>query len=87
MICRPQDLEKIDSKVQVARIAHTVGENKRLLILTEAEKRNIRVLNPGSKKAEPEVTQEPTTTESKGDKELENAAETTPKKKTGEETE
>jgi hypothetical protein len=86
MIYRPQDLEKIDSKVQAARIAHTVGENKRLLVLNEAERRNIRVLNPGPKKAEPEVTQEQTTTESKGDKEPENAAEPTPKRKTGKKT-
>ena len=69
MIYRPQDLEKINPKVQVARIAHAVGENKRLLILDEAEKRNIRVLNPGPKKEEPEVAvpqaQEATTAENK----------------------
>jgi hypothetical protein len=86
MIYRQQDLEKIDSKVQAARIAHTVGENKRLLILSEAERRSIRVLNPGPKKVEPGVTQEQTTTESKGDKEPENAVEPTPKKKTGKKT-
>ena len=57
MIHRPQDLEQIDPKVSVARIAHTVGENKRLLILDEAERRGIHVLNPGPKKeAAPTVT-------------------------------
>ena len=67
IIHRPQDLEKIDPKVQVAKIAHTVGENKRLLILDEAEKRNIRVLNPGPKKEEPAVqpVQEGTSVENK----------------------
>ena len=55
MVHRPQDLEKIDPKVQVARIAHAVGENKRLLILDEAERRNVRVLNPGPKKEKPEA--------------------------------
>jgi len=50
MVRRPQDLEQIDPKIHVARIAHTVGENKRLLILDEAERRSIRVLNPGRKK-------------------------------------
>jgi len=50
IVHRPQDLEQIDSKVQVGRIAHTVGENKRLLILDEAERRGIHILNPGPKK-------------------------------------
>ena len=53
MVRRPQDLEQIDPKVHVARIAHTVGENKRLLILDEAERRSIHVLNPGPKKETP----------------------------------
>jgi len=50
IVHRPQDLEQIDPKVSVARIGHTVGENKRLLILDEAERRGIRILNPGPKK-------------------------------------
>jgi hypothetical protein len=50
MVRRPQDLEQIDPKIYVARIAHTVGENKRLLILDEAQRRGIHVLNPGQKK-------------------------------------
>ncbi|MGD0424629.1 MAG: 50S ribosomal protein L32e [Candidatus Bathyarchaeia archaeon] len=50
MVRRPQDLEQIDPKIYVARIAHTVGENKRLLILDEAQRRGIHVLNPGPKK-------------------------------------
>ena len=53
MVRRPQDLEQIDPKIYVARIAHTVGENKRLLILDEAERRGIHVLNPGPKKEAP----------------------------------
>lgn len=56
MVRRPQDLEQIDPKIYVARIAHTVGENKRLLILDEAERRGIHVLNPGKKKAASAVT-------------------------------
>lgn len=50
IVRRPQDLEQIDPKIYVARIAHTVGENKRLLILDEAQRRGIRLLNPGPKK-------------------------------------
>ena len=56
LIHRPQDLEQIDPKVSVARIAHTVGENKRLVILDEAERRGIHVLNPGPKKEPIAVT-------------------------------
>lgn len=75
LVWRPDDLKSIDPKVQVARIAHTVGENKRVLIVEEAKKANIRILNPGLKKpptveappapevaaetAEPETTKEP----------------------------
>jgi large subunit ribosomal protein L32e len=51
LVWRPEDLKNIDTKLQVARIAHTVGENKRVLILEEAKKTSIRILNPGLKKA------------------------------------
>ena len=50
MVWRPVDLEHIDPKTQAARIAHTVGESKRVQILDQAKKANIRVLNPGVKK-------------------------------------
>ena len=56
MIRRPQDLEAVDPKINVGRIAHTVGESKRLLILDEAERRGIRLLNPGRKKEVSAVT-------------------------------
>jgi large subunit ribosomal protein L32e len=50
-VWRPEDLKNIDPKTQVARIAHTVGESKRVLIIEEAKKINVRILNPGLKKA------------------------------------
>ena len=56
IIQRVVDLEKLTPKQDAARIAHTVGENKRLMILEEADRRDIRVLNPGPKK-EPAVTE------------------------------
>lgn len=60
LIWRPKDLEGLDPKTQVARIGHTVGENKRVQITEEAKKTNIRILNPGLKKpTEPEVVAEP----------------------------
>ena len=50
MVRRLKDLEGIDPKTQAARIAHTVGERKRVEILDQAKKANIRILNPGLKK-------------------------------------
>jgi hypothetical protein len=60
-------LEGVDPNTQVAKIAHTVGESKRVLIVEEAKKRSVRILNPGLKKApeapaalEPEPVETPT---------------------------
>ena len=86
MVHRLKDLEGIDPKTQAARIAHTVGERKRVEILDQARKANIRVFNPGIKKeaeAVPEVTAQPTapaepTAETKTETSTEAAAEPTP---------
>jgi len=60
MVWRPKDLEHVNPKTDAVRIAHTVGENKRVQILDQAKKASIRVLNPGLKKeAVPEVVAEP----------------------------
>jgi large subunit ribosomal protein L32e len=45
------ELSQVDSTVQAARIAHTVGKKKRALILAEAKKKKITVLNPGIEEA------------------------------------
>ncbi len=61
IVWRVKDLQSLDPKVQIGRIAHTVGENKRIQIIEEAKKANIRILNPGLKKpaeAVPEVAPE-----------------------------
>jgi len=81
MVWRPKDLEGIDPKTQAARIAHTVGENKRVLILEDAKKANIRILNPGLKKpAEivPETVTEPTAPTVEPPASTESATETRP---------
>ena len=39
------DLSKIDPNTQAARIAHTVGKRKRALIIAEAKKLHIKILN------------------------------------------
>lgn len=57
-IWRPADLQSIDPRNQVGRIAHTVGEKKRVQIIEEAKKKDIRILNPGLKRA-PEPKPEP----------------------------
>ena len=92
LIYRPKDLEKLDPKTQAARIAHTVGENKRVQILEDAKKANIRILNPGLKKpteAPPETPPEPSTeTETTTETETKETAtdESTAKTETAEET-
>jgi large subunit ribosomal protein L32e len=40
-----EDLSKIDVSTQAARIAHTVGKRKRALIIEEAKKLKIKILN------------------------------------------
>ena len=74
IVHRPKDLENLDPKTQAARIAHNVGENKRVQILEDAKKASIRVLNPGLKKpaeALPEVPPEPVTETEQVETELE----------------
>jgi large subunit ribosomal protein L32e len=39
------DLSRIDPNTQAARIAHTVGKRKRALVIAEAKKLNIKILN------------------------------------------
>ena len=48
IVYRPADLEKLNPKINAARIGHTVGENKRLLILDEAERRRHSCSQPGT---------------------------------------
>lgn len=66
IVLRVEDLEKLDPSIHAGRIAHTVGERKRVQIIDEAKKASIRILNPGLKKpaeavpaVEPEVVPEP----------------------------
>jgi len=57
IVQRAQDLAKVNPETQAVRIAHTVGENKRALILDEAKKLNIKVLNPAPKPTEAEAAE------------------------------
>ena len=61
MVFNVQDLSKIDPNTQAARIAHTVGKRKRALIIAEAKKLNLKILNfkasPEAEKKEEEVAE------------------------------
>jgi large subunit ribosomal protein L32e len=46
LVSNVNDLGKIDSKTQAAKISHAVGEKKRQEILKKAEELKIKVLNP-----------------------------------------
>jgi large subunit ribosomal protein L32e len=65
LVFNTKDLMKIDPKKDAARIAHAVGNKKRIDIVTEATKLEIKVLNPGkidvkklAEKPEPKVKKE-----------------------------
>jgi large subunit ribosomal protein L32e len=65
LVFNTKDLMKIDPKKDAARIAHAVGNKKRIDIVTEATKLKIKVLNPGkidvkklTEKPEPKVKKE-----------------------------
>ncbi len=49
LIHNSTDLTKINLNTQVARIGSTVGKKKRKIILDEAGKLGVKILNPGEK--------------------------------------
>ena len=57
LVYNAQDISTVDPNTQAARIAHTVGKRKRALIIAEAKKLNIKLLNV-KVSAEPEVKEE-----------------------------
>ena len=46
LVHRPEDLEKLNPETHAVRIAGSVGMRKRILIVEEAEKLGLKVLNP-----------------------------------------
>src|SRR5208283_3242939 len=74
LVYNVQDLSTVDPNTQAARIAHTVGKRKRALIIAEAKKLNIKILNfkasPEAEKKEEEAAEgEEQTEEQKAEKE------------------
>lgn len=53
------EVAAIDPKIQAARIAHTVGNKKRALIIAEAMKNKLLILNPGVGEAGEEAGEKP----------------------------
>lgn len=56
LIHNVQEVSNVDSKTQVARIAHTVGRKKRAEIIAQARKKKITVLNAKEVKEAEEET-------------------------------
>ena len=78
LVFNTKDLTKIDPKKDAVRIAHGVGNKKRIDIVTEATKLKIKILNAGKIEAK----KLPEKVETKPKKETEAKVETKPKKQT-----
>ncbi len=76
LVFNTRDLTKIDPMKDAVRIAHGVGNKKRIEIVTEATKLKIKILNPGKIEAK----KLPEKVETKPKKEAEAKVETKPKK-------
>ena len=64
-VWREKDLEGLDPKLHIIRLAHRVGERKRLTILDRAKQLNFHVANPGKEAARPTTVEEPSREEAK----------------------
>ncbi|MCL1966024.1 MAG: 50S ribosomal protein L32e [Candidatus Bathyarchaeota archaeon] len=58
IVYNPEDVTTVDSSAQAIRIAHTVGKRKRALIIAEAEKLQVKILNAPIDEEITEVEQE-----------------------------
>jgi len=58
-----KEICEVNPTIQVARIAHTVGKKKRLLMVAEAKKRKLQILNPGIEEIEENLGEEEETVE------------------------
>lgn len=65
IVFNANNLASLDPSKDAARIAHAIGQRKRLLILAEARTKGIKVLNPGK---EQKAEETPGTENTSGDK-------------------
>ena len=56
LVFNVKDLGRLDPSKDAARIAHVVGQRKRLLILADARGKGIKVLNPGKEREAEEAS-------------------------------
>lgn len=78
LVYNVEDLQKVKSKTQAIRIAHTVGKRKRANIFVEARKLKLRILNF---KEASKVIEEEQTDEKESSKEQTEKLDETPSKK------
>src|ERR687889_1625631 len=71
LVFNVKDLGRLDPSKDAARIAHVVGQRKRLLILADARVKGIKVLNPGKEQKAEEAS------EIKGEPSIKKKGETT----------
>jgi large subunit ribosomal protein L32e len=82
LVWREVELEKLDPKVHIVRIAARVGEKKRRGILTRAKDLNFHIANPGKEEGRavgetPAVEEEKVLPPETGDEKMEEKAEIT----------
>jgi large subunit ribosomal protein L32e len=58
IVWQVSDLEKLDSKLHIVRLARRVGERKRIAILDRARQLNFHIANPGKRESQPAPTEE-----------------------------
>jgi large subunit ribosomal protein L32e len=88
IVFNANDLASLDPSKDAARIAHAIGQRKRLLILAEARTKGIKVLNSGKEqKAEETPGTENTSGEKKGERSQSTAERGELKEREGEEDE
>jgi len=53
LVWRESELEKLDAKIHIIRIAARVGERKRIGIIAKAKEQNFHIANPGKGESRP----------------------------------
>ncbi len=53
LVWRESELEKLDAKIHIIRIAARVGERKRMGIIAKAKEQNFHIANPGKGESRP----------------------------------
>ncbi len=75
LVNNAEEVKKIEPRTQAIKIAHTVGKRKRAMILVEARKRGITILNLKEAKEKVEEEKEPVEEEKTEEKEAKEIAE------------